>query len=497
MINVSLYSLTGKGYEHGWWKNCRCRYRCYKGARNTKKSVVIEAYEILDKILEDERRNVLVIRQTFSSLKTSVFNTLCQLINNFDMSNRYYISLASVFKINKTELTITRIKTGQVILFRGMDDPMKLTSIRVQNGFLTDCYVEEAFEVDSWEDFRKVDGSLRLPEYAPPDLFIQITFCFNAWSKKTFLYDVFFKGRMEDNVELLDSPDVSYLDYKNEDEYIVGGYGKGIYLHTSTYKINEFRSKDYDVAMNELKNKAYDIYLVEGLGCWGNATGATYSHFSENLVFTVNTQDDNFFIQRINRFAIGIDTGLSNGEGKIVYDKNMRYKSATTMILCGLTRDSNTLVALNEYFWSNQGLKVPKTEPEIMDEIIKTILEWQNKYWFLVKQVINVYVDCADIGFRQGLELKAREYQLYNIRFIGSTKIKIQTRVDFINLIMAYESLKICSSCENLIREIKNSQKGENGEPREDFDDHTINAWEYARTPIIGEMRYWKSFKEH
>lgn len=495
-MKISLYSLTGKGYEKGWWKNCKCRYRAYKGARNTKKSVVIEGYEILDKVLEDERRNILVIRQTFSSLKTSVFNTLCQLINNYDMSNRYYVSLQSLFKINKTELTITRMKTGQVILFRGMDDPMKLTSIRVQNGFLTDVYVEEAFELDSWEDFRKVDGSLRLPEYAPSDLFIQITFCFNAWNKKHFLYDLFFKDRLEDDVEKLELDTTQYIDYKNENDTITGGYGKGVYLHTSTYKINEFRNHDYDEAMKTMKEKAYDIYLVEGLGCWGNTTGATYKHFSDNCIFTL-PNDENYFIQRIDRFCIGIDTGLSNGEGKIVYDKNMRYKSATTMVLVGLTRDCNTLIALNEYFWSNQGLKVPKTEPQIMDEMILKILEWKDKYWFLQNNTINVFVDCADIGFRQGLDLKAREYQLYNIRFIGSTKIKIQTRVDFINLIMAYDSLKISSYCPNLIREIKNSQRGENGEPREDFDDHTINAWEYAWTPIIQQMRHWKTFKEH
>ena len=50
-------------------------------------------------------------------------------------------------------------------------------------------------------------------------------------------------------------------------------------------------------------------------------------------------------------------------------------------------------------------------------------------------------------------------------------------------------------NCKNLIREIKNSNKGENGKPREDFDDHTINASEYAWAPIIQYVKMWKSFK--
>ena len=128
-------------------------------------------------------------------------------------------------------------------------------------------------------------------------------------------------------------------------------------------------------------------------------------------------------IKRNLTFAIGIDTGLSNGEGKIVYDKEMRYKSATTMILAGVSNYNNDLVMYDEYFYTNQGAKVPKTEPEIMQEIIITIIEWKKKYWFLDAGQINCYVDCADIGFRDGLTLKARELGLYNAFFIPSTRI--------------------------------------------------------------------------
>ena len=140
------------------------------------------------------------------------------------------------------------------------------------------------------------------------------------------------------------------------------------------------------------------------------------------------------------------------------------------------------------------------TEPELMEDIINTLIEWCKKYYLhptLMKGTILVYVDCADIGFRQGLELVARYNGLTNVRFMPSTKIRIQTRVDFIRLIMAMGEFLISDNCKDLAREIKNSRKGENGRPREDLDDHAINANEYAWAPIIGRLKRWSKYKEH
>ena len=63
-IRLSLYKLIGKGYANGWWRNFKGRYRVWKGGRNTKKSYDLIGYEILDKILSDPRRNVLILRET-------------------------------------------------------------------------------------------------------------------------------------------------------------------------------------------------------------------------------------------------------------------------------------------------------------------------------------------------------------------------------------------------------------------------------------------------
>mgnify|MGYP000739025511 CR=1 FL=1 len=43
--------------------------------------------------------------------------------------------------------------TGQKIYFRGLDDPLKVTSITVDVGCLCWMWIEEAYEISSEDDF--------------------------------------------------------------------------------------------------------------------------------------------------------------------------------------------------------------------------------------------------------------------------------------------------------------------------------------------------------
>lgn len=483
---LSFYKCTGKGYERGWFTNCKCRYRVYAGARNTKKSYDMIGLEVLAKILSDPRRNILILRQISGSNRYSTFSTLCLLIHQPDVNNMF-LSLDKYFNINQTTMTITYKPTGQMILFDGMLNPTKITSTRMPRGYLTDVYVEEAYELKDFESWRKIDGTIR--GKLPDGLFHQITFCLNPWNKNHWIYEHFFKGRLEDDMNYLDTH--NYQDFK--DEELVLDYGKGLYLHKSTYKINEFRDMEvYDIAMEELRRLAPEIYKVEALGMWGNSTEATYPEFNDNLIRSRNELNNLDY----SCYSIGIDTGLSNGEGK---SKNGKIRSATTMQLVAITQDFGKLCSLNEFFFTNENELVKKTEPQLMEEIVDELIKWKELYYChptIMQGVIPVYVDCADIGFRQGLELMAKNKGLFNVRFMPSTKIRIQTRVDFIRLIMAWGEFLVSEACVNLARELKNSRHGQNGEVREDLDDHAINANEYAWQPIINRLKKWKTFKQ-
>lgn len=502
-IQIDPYKVTGTGYEYGWFTNCPVRYRLFVGARSTKKSKNMIGYEPIFKIISDERRNVLVCRQNDTDNRQSSFENIWGCICD--------LGFEKSFEKCVVPLSITYKPTGQKIIFRGLNNPTSLNSITFAYGYFTDVYIEEAFEVESYADFRKLDGSLR--GKLPPGLFQQITICMNAWSKDCWIYEEFFKGRLEDDYETLDSEEVTYMDYYNPD--YIGNYGKGLYLHKSTYKINEFRDKEiYDPSMLQMREKAPEIYKVEALGMWGNATEATYPEFNNSCIITIQDVLSKNGGMKFAEFAIGIDTGLSSGDGKRKkvkknQDVATRVKAATTAQLIGITTDYNKIVCVDEYFHSNDKAfnnvntdnQDNLTGPQLMDAIIRQIVEWIKFYGSsdtgLMRGTVDVYVDCADIGFRQGLELKAREYGLYNLNFYGSTKISIQSRVDFVRLLMAYADFLVVDKCKNLIREIKNSRRGETGEARADSDDHAINANEYGWAPFRNSLLRWKTFKEH
>ena len=239
-----------------------------------------------------------------------------------------------------------------------------------------------------------------------------------------------------------------------------------------------------------LKEKAYDIYKVEGLGCWGHIGDATYPYFSDRLIIT----HDQAMKFTYSRYYIGIDIGGTNGENKVLKEN---YRSAMTMELTGLTADNSTLVSINEYFYSNEGKQVHKDGPEIADDMINELIKWRDLYPFMRIQPIICYVESADPGDFQGLlRVKAQQRGLFNVKFVNSTKNKIQSRVDFDNLLMAFGEHLFTNLCYNLIREIKASKKDEEGHCRSDGNDHALNGSEYSWIPMLPYIKRYKEFKE-
>jgi len=511
---LDLYKMIGTGYERGWFSNCYeidengkkcyCRYRIFAGARSTKKSKVIMGYEVIMRIMSDARNNVLMVRMNDCDHRQSTFENLVGCI--------YDMGLEKEFKITKQPLEIERISTHQKILFRGMSNPTSLNSIAVSSGYLNSVYIEEAFEIASYDDFRKLDGSIRgkLPE----GMFQQVTLCLNPWNEETWIAKEFCKGRLMPTPDEMGADGVTHLEYINAFEY--GPYGRGIYIFFGNFLLNEFRDKDvYDKAAEEMKRRSPDIYNTEFLGCFGATSGRVYSEFNDTCIEPLQKILEYDIID----FAIGIDTGLSSGDGKIKkvlkhQDREQIVRSATTMSLVGITSGYDKIISIDEYFHSNnmsdnQSNTDNRENLEIVqlaDALINKIIEWSRFYGQmnsrrtsnLMRGTINVYIDSADIGTRQVLDAKAKEYGIYNIRFMASTKISIQSRIDFYKLMMAYGDFKVCQEkCPNLIRELKYARKGEDQAPRADGNDHQLNSHEYGTTPLLANLRRWKNFKVH
>lgn len=266
-MRINLPSIVGKGYATYW--NYKGRYRVVKGGRGSKKSTTTALW-IIYNMMKYPLANTLVIRRVFNTHKDSTYTQLKWASNVLKVSH--------LWKFSKSPLEATYIPTGQKILFRGLDDPMSITSITVEHGHLCWCWFEEAFQVMNEDDFNKVDMSIR--GELPKGYFKQITLSFNPWSEKHWLKKRFF-------------------DVKDEDVLAI----------TTNYACNEFLGEDDKKLFEKMKINNPRRYNIEGLGNWGIAEGLVYSNFEE---LDFNIED---IKKRPNvKSAFGLDFGYTNDE---------------------------------------------------------------------------------------------------------------------------------------------------------------------------------------
>ena len=264
-MKINLPDIVGKGYATYW--NYKGRYRVVKGGRGSKKSTTTALW-IIYNMMKYPLANTLVIRRVFNTHKDSTYTQLKWASNVLKVSH--------LWKFSKSPLEATYIPTGQKILFRGLDDPMSITSITVEHGHLCWCWFEEAFQVMNEDDFNKVDMSIR--GELPKGYFKQITLSFNPWSEKHWLKKRFF-------------------DVKDEDVLAI----------TTNYACNEFLGEDDKKLFEKMKIKNPRRYNIEGLGNWGIAEGLIYNNFEE-LDFDIEEIKKRKNIKS----AFGLDFGYTN-----------------------------------------------------------------------------------------------------------------------------------------------------------------------------------------
>ena len=275
-MKINLKDKIGRGYATFW--NFKGRYRVCKGGRGSKKSTTTAMW-IIYNMMKMPLANTLVVRQTFN---THLDSTWVQL-----KWATQQLGVAHLWTFSKSPLKATYNPTGQVILFRGLDDPMSITSITVPIGYLCWCWFEEAYQVKSEDAFDKVDMSIRgeLPE----GYFKQITLTFNPWSDKHWLKKRFF-----------DEPN-------DEDKLAI----------TTNYRCNEWLGEDDIKLFNHIQTKFPKRYKVEGLGDWGIIDG---------LVF------DNWKIEEFDHTKI---------KGELLVGLDFGYVNDPTALICSILDEQN------------------------------------------------------------------------------------------------------------------------------------------------------------
>ena len=279
---VDLTKVVGKRYATFW--NYKGRYRIVKGGRGSKKSYTTALW-FISNMMKLKDSNLLVVRKVFDTHRGSTFAQLKTAMKRLKVSH--------LWKCTTSPMEMTYLPTGQKIIFRGLDDPLKITSVTVEIGYLCWAWFEEMYQVENEDDFNKVDMSIR--GAIPKHLFKQITCTFNPWSETHWLNDRFFKGGAEDRNSLITK---GLAIHKNTDDVLA---------MTTNFRANEFLDEaDLNVFRTmELENPKR--FEVEGNGNWGICEGTVFYRW-EIREFDVNE------LIKSGRFetCLGLDFGYTN-----------------------------------------------------------------------------------------------------------------------------------------------------------------------------------------
>ncbi len=263
---IRLPDVVGKGYKEFW--NFKGRYRVCKGSRASKKSKTSALWFIYN-MMKYPGSNLLVVRKTFRTLKDSCYTELQWAVKRLKVEHLWH------FKTSPLEAVY--LPTGQKIYFRGLDDPLKVTSITVNTGVLCWLWIEEAYEVMKEDDFDMLDESIR--GECPEPLFKQITLTFNPWNERHWMKSRFF--------DVKDDPDILAI--------------------TTNYMCNEWLDKSDLAVFERMKANNPKRYKVAGLGGWGIVDGLVYENWREEE-FTLKD------IPKDAKSAFGLDFGYTNDE---------------------------------------------------------------------------------------------------------------------------------------------------------------------------------------
>ncbi|RGD86705.1 PBSX family phage terminase large subunit [Thomasclavelia ramosa] len=322
-IKLSLPQLVGRGYATFW--NFKGRYRVCKGSRASKKSKTTALWYITN-MMKYPDANLLVIRKTYRTLKDSCFTELKWVISR--------LKVDAWWEVKESPLELTYKPTGQKIYFRGLDDPLKVTSITVEKGVLCWAWLEEAYEIMNEDDFNVLDESIR--GEVPEGLFKQWTITFNPWNEHHWLKKRFFDVDDENNILAM----------------------------TTNYLCNEWLDDADKRVFETMKKNNPRRYAVAGLGNWGIVDGLVYENWREEA----------FTLEQIKhcKTTSGLDFGYTNDPTAFFVGfldiENKRLYVWDEMYEKGMSNKAinNKIVAMG---YSKERITADSAEPKSIDEL--------------------------------------------------------------------------------------------------------------------------------
>lgn len=206
------------------------RYLVFYGSGGSGKSRFI-VQRMVVKLLILQHRKLLVVRKVDNTLRDSVFQEFKTVLTEWNIVDKCIV--------NKSDMSIT-FPNGNIILFKGLQDPERIKSI----SGITDIWIEEASEVNK-EDFNQLDLRLRSREQ-----YQEIILSYNPVSKDNWVYTMFHKeNKLGANVVF------------------------------TTYKDNRFLPESYINSLEMLRFTNPTYYKIYALGEFGTLNKVIYNNW--------------------------------------------------------------------------------------------------------------------------------------------------------------------------------------------------------------------------
>lgn len=157
MLKVKLKSIIAPSFYdlHKDVKSDKHVHYWEVGGRGSTKSSVTSVEIILGikrDALNDIYSNAVVFRKVGNTLRGSVYEQMCWAIDK--------LGLNTEFKATVSPMEIVYVPTGQKIVFKGCDDPLKVKSTKFRKGFIKYVWFEEVTEFQGYEEIRNILQSL-------------------------------------------------------------------------------------------------------------------------------------------------------------------------------------------------------------------------------------------------------------------------------------------------------------------------------------------------
>lgn len=289
----------------------------YGGASSGKSHGVVQ--KVVLKALGDWKkpRKVLFLRKVAATVKDSIFEDVISCLSNF--------KILDLCKVNMSDYRIV-LPNGAVFIFKGMDNPEKIKSIKG----VSDVVMEEASEFNL-DDYTQL--TLRLRDKGHKDK--QIYLMFNPVSKANWVFKYFFIKRPKNTV-----------------------------IYQTTYKHNKFLDEDTKRNIEELAERNPAYYKIYALGKFATLDKLVFPKYEKQLI---NKEE----VATLPSY-FGLDFGYVNDPSAFIHlkvdEKNKRIYFMEEYVRKGMLNDQ-IAQAITDLGFSKETITADSAEKKSIEEI--------------------------------------------------------------------------------------------------------------------------------